>query len=625
MRVKKALIWLLALLMLCAAPAMAEDDELRGYLRGHGWKFVSLGQYPYEKDGTVAPVVWRVLSIENNQALLITEYIIDTQQVIFVSDQRKIDTYDYRRISCYEESDLCEWLNTVAIETLFGSDPARNALIPHATRGELFILDMTEFRNAEYGFSPNTWGDQPSRHAVGTPYAIKARGLFVDHSNSKSPYWVADIKAEEGYRLALVGFNGHLSWGGYARQNVGLRPSIRVDLSQLTVTGGEGTRQKPFILTYTGEVPPAPTASPVPETEEVPAQAEATVVPTAAPTATPAPAATASDEDEILLSFVGDCSIGDSEQYATYETSYHSAIDRNGYDWPFSLVKDYFLADDLTVINLEVVFTDRYAHSDKLYNMVGAPDHVNVLVAGGVEMANTVNNHCMDFHREGYQDTLDTLAAAGVSWFGSVYPGQEHGFDDYPVKEIDGVRIGFIGFSYPQESDKRKISNRIKILKEEQGCDLVVVSLHWGREVTTAPTAGQVAFAKEVIDAGADVIWGHHPHVLQPIMFYKGKPIMFSTGNFTFGTMSQVDPATGIFQLAYEKVNGQVQLKRLQVIPCQTQPSPDFRPFVLTDEDARRDVFKKLVLKKEYARCTNPPASFLETGIIYFENGEMLQ
>ena len=88
--------------------------------------------------------------------------------------------------------------------------------------------------------------------------------------------------------------------------------------------------------------------------------------------------------------------------------------------------------------------------------------------------------------------------------------------------------------------------------------------------------------------------------------------------------MSQVDPSTGIFQLAYERVNGEVQLKRLQVIPCQTQPSPDFRPFVLTDEDARRDVFKKLVYKKGYAKCDNPPESFLETGIVNFENGVML-
>lgn len=626
MRVRKVLIALLALLMLLSIPAMAEEYDLRGYIKGQGWKFVNLGQYPYEKDGTVAPVLWRVLEIENDVALLITEYAIDTQQVIFEKDQKKIDNYDYRRINRYEESDLMPWLNTVCIETLFGGDPVRNLLIPDQTRGELFILNMDELRNPAYGFSANTWGEQPSRQAAGTPYAVRTKGLYSDN-NGKVSYWASDIKDEEAYRLALVGYDGHLSWGGYTRDNVGLRLAIRLDMTELEVTGGQGTRQKPFILTYTGDATPvpAPTATPAPAAEApaVPA-AEATVVPAVEATATPAPTAVPAADDEVLLSFVGDCSIGDSEQYATYDSSYHTCIEKNGYAWPFSLVKEHLAADDLTMANLEVVFTDRRAHSDKLYNMVGDPSHVNVLTEGSVEVVNTVNNHCMDFHRDGYKDTLEVLSGAGVDYFGTIYPWQEDGFDDLLVKEIDGIRFGFMGFSYPADSDLKRIANRVKILKEDEGCDVVIVSLHWGRETYPTPTAGNVAFAKEVIKSGADVIWGHHPHVIQPIIFYMGKPIMFSTGNFTFGTMSQVDPATGIFQLAYERVNGEVQLKRLQVIPCQTQPSPDFRPFVLTEEAARKDVFKKLVYKKGYAKCDNPPESFLETGIVNFEDGVMV-
>ena len=625
MRVKKVLIALLAMLMLLSIPAMAEEYDLRGYIKGQGWKFVNLGQYPYEKNGAVAPVLWRVLEIKDDVALLITEYAIDTQQVIFETDQKKIDNYDYRRITRYEESDLMPWLNTVCIETLFGGDPVRNLLIPDETRGELFILNMDELRNPAYGFSANTWGEQPSRQAAGTPYAVRTRGLYSDN-NGKVSYWAADIKDEEAYRLALVGYDGHLSWGGYTRQNVGLRLAIRVDMSDLEVTGGAGTRQKPFILTYTGNATPVPaptaTATPAPEATAVPV-AEATAVPAWEATAAPAPTAAPSADDEVLLSFVGDCSIGDSEQYATYDSSYHTCIEKNGFAWPFSLVKEHLAADDLTVANLEVVFTNRRAHTDKLYNMVGDPSHVNVLTEGSVEVVNTVNNHCMDFHRDGYLDTLDVLTKAEVDYFGTIYPWQEDGFDDLLVKEIDGIRFGFMGFSYPADSDLKRIASRVKILKEDEGCDIVVVSLHWGRETHPTPTSGNVAFAKEVIKAGADVIWGHHPHVLQSMTFYMGKPIMFSTGNFTFGTMSQVDPATGIFQLAYEKVGDEVQLKRLQVIPCQTQPSPDFRPFVLTDEAARKDVFKKLVYKKGWAKCDNPPESFLETGIVNFVDGVM--
>ena len=190
---------------------------------------------------------------------------------------------------------------------------------------------------------------------------------------------------------------------------------------------------------------------------------------------------------------------------------------------------------------------------------------------------------------------------------------------------MGGIRIGFVGFSYPQDSDIKRIASRIETLKRERGCDLVVVSLHWGRETHMTPESWQMSYAKDVIKAGADVIWGHHPHVIQPIQFYQGKPIFYSTGNFTFGTMSQVDPSTGIFQLTYHRdASGAVVLDQMQVIPCQTQASPDFRPYELTDDAARRAVWTKLTFKKDYVNCENPPASFLDTGIVRFENGQML-
>ena len=106
-------------------------------------------------------------------------------------------------------------------------------------------------------------------------------------------------------------------------------------------------------------------------------------------------------------------------------------------------------------------------------------------------------------------------------------------------------------------------------------------------------------------------------------MFYQGKPIMFSTGIFTFGTSFGSDPATGIFQLAFEKVNGKVYLNRLQVIPCEIQDGPDYRPKVLVDEKERRAMFKKLMMRRSYPKCDNLPESFLETGVVWFENGEM--
>ena len=558
MQARKLLTWLVMLLLLCLIPA-AGAETLRGYEKGNGWHYVNFGEYPYEKDGAVAPVLWRVLDVENNQALMLTEYVIDTQQIIFETDQQKIDKGDYRRINSYEESDLYTWMNTIALDTLLGNDPARNALVDIPGQGKLFILTMEQYLTTEYGFSVDKWDNQPTRHAKGTPYALKARGLYKDDSGNVS-YWAAGIKDMAGTRFALIGFNGHMSWGGYTRKNVGLRMAIKLDLTNFTIQGGAGDKKSPFTLVYAGDdtyVPEAtqatvvmlsapmveetPTAEPTVAPAQVNAAEETTIrqavtmAPQSAATSTPSaengvavndaqtvqPTAAPVQEGETLLSFVGDCSIGDSYQYKDYQTCYHATIDEKGYAWPFSLVNQYLSTDDLTVANLEVVFTQRKSHTDKMYNLVGDPDHVNALVEGSIEMVNTVNNHCMDFYNTGYEDTLAVLEEADIDYFGTVYPGQKNGHDDLGVKEVNGIRFGFVGFSYPQESDKKKIINRINTLKNQEGCDVVIVSLHWGRETHATPEPGQVAMAKELINAGADVIWGHHAHVIQMMLLQE--------------------------------------------------------------------------------------------------------
>ena len=612
---KKLLAFLAALLLMLPCAALA-DSPLRGYVKGEGYQYVSLGAYPYEADGAVAPVLWRVLETKDDQALLLTEYVIDVSQVIFETDEKVIKKQTYRRIDSYAESDLYTHLNTTVLDTLLGDDPLRGALLEEEGGGRLFILTDEQFLRTDYGFVNTRWNEQKSRQAVATPYAL-SRGLYRDRSTGTSPYWVATIRSKDGVKLALVGYNGHLSWGAYTRTNVGLRLSVRLDMAQLRISGGAGTKEDPFLLE--AAAPSAPTEAPTAEPT-----AEPSATPDALPTEEPSPAPSpAARTDSATVSFVGDCSIGDSIQYKKAVSSYHTCIDQNGYDWPFSLVKDVLAADDLTVANLEVVFTARTQHTDKMYNLVADADHVAVLNAGSIELVNTVNNHSMDFGRAGYQDSLATLEAAGVDSFGSIYAGREDGFDLLGVRDVNGIRFGFIGFSYPQEADQKRIADRIATLRE-QGCDVVVVSLHWGRETHPTPTTGQMNYAKRILDAGADMIWGHHPHVLQPIQFYNGKPILYSTGNFTFGTMSNVDPATGIFQLTYQKEEGRVQLTELSVVPCQTQRSPDFRPFILTEEAQRRAVFGKLVLKKEYKGFENPPASFLETGVIRLENGQLV-
>ncbi len=656
---------LLCLLLLLLVPAQA---EIQGYAKGQGYNYVYFGEYPYDKDGAVQPVLWRVLSVQDNRALMLTEYIIDTDQVIFVTDKKVIEDHSYRRIEKFEESDLFPKLSTEYVDRLLGDDPIRNALVPEPNGAILFLLTDEDYVNVDYGFEKSRWAEWPARikshEAQGTPYAIKQRGLYVAYQNDMSPYWVAAVKSPTDYKLQIVGFNGHLSYGAYTRVNIGLRLSVRLDLNQIAISGGEGTRQSPYQLAYTGSAPaasaeaftpalvPNPTemeAYPLPSPEPVyqtntpapvnqtgsallytlapnPTAQSIVPAPTEAPAPTEEPVAQAApaEKNTVTVSFIGDCSIGDSEQYTTAKSSYHVCLRNNGFAWPFSLVKDYLAADDLTVANLEVVFTTRTRHTDKKFNLKGDPSFVQVLNEGSIEMVNTVNNHCMDFMDGGYTDSLAVLEGAGIKHFGTINPGLANPHDDVTVVDVDGVKFGFVGWSYPQEYDLKNISNRILQLKN-LGAEVIVVSLHWGRETYMTPEAWQNTFARNVIDAGADIVWGHHPHVIQPIGIYRGKPIMFSTGNFTFGTMSDVNPATGIFQVTFEKTASGPEMKELKVIPCTTQKSPDFRPKELTEQKDRLAVFKYLTFKKPPYMIENPPASFLETGIIQFENGQMVQ
>jgi len=247
------ILWLLCLAVLLPAQA-----EMRGYARGQGYVYALLGSYPYEKDGTAKPVLWRVLTVENDQALLLTEYIIDTKQIIFETDPKVIENHSFRRIETYAESDLYAWLNSEGIDALLGDEEIRAALIEEPELGLLFPLKQEQYLDEDtYGFSKGQWGEAlnayPKRQAESTPYA-RANGLYVESGNGKSPYWCVAIKGAKDYKFGLVGYNGHISWGAYTNKKVaGLRLALRLDLSKVEITGGLGTQEQPYTLRYTGE------------------------------------------------------------------------------------------------------------------------------------------------------------------------------------------------------------------------------------------------------------------------------------------------------------------------------------------------------------------------------------
>lgn len=249
---KRAIFSLTAfLLALCLAGTMAYAEQIpRGYLRGEGFQYYEIGQYPQNREGESEPLVWRALYLEDNQLLLITEYVIDIQQVIFETDEKIIKEHAYRRIDTFSQSDLYEWMNTVMLQTILGDSQLRNALI-EGENGFLYPLTDEQFLKPEYGFSAARYGIVRVRMASPTAYA-EERGVYLD-DNGASPYWVATIKGADGYMLQIVGYDGHLSYGAYTRVNIGLRPSLTLNLSLITFTGGEGTKENPFQIAYNAD------------------------------------------------------------------------------------------------------------------------------------------------------------------------------------------------------------------------------------------------------------------------------------------------------------------------------------------------------------------------------------
>ena len=607
--------WLLLLLLVfCFSTAAAEG--LRGYNKEMGgYQYLQLGTYPYEQDGQVAPVLWRVLEVKDQEALLMTEYVIECKQVTFIDNEKDREKHNYPDLTDFQDSDLAKWLNSDMIFSMFAEDPMINA-VKETERGKLWLLDYDELTRIDWGFEKGVWGKKlKTRRAYTTPYAQKS-GVYVDRSTGTCSWWVGTLRYKSGKKRWLASVDGHISVGFFGRVNVGIRPAMRVDLDRIGIVSGAGTKDDPFIAEY--------------QDVSVSSRPFRAVAEASASDVQFVSEKTADDESgEIVLSFIGDCSIGDATQSRASEASLTNVIKSKGYDWPFSLLSDHLQNDDYTFANLEVVFTERAGlKSSKKYNMIGQPDFVNVLLNSGIDVLNTVNNHCFDFTEKGYQDTLDALDQAGLNHFGTIYPGMAQESDILGVVDIKGIRIGMLGLSYPHDTQAtvKVITSRIRKLREEYGCNLVVCSFHWGHEEhMTKFDREQFSLAQKTIDAGADLIWGHHPHVLQPVFFYKGKPVMMSTGNFIFGTMSQVNPATGIFQLHYQVSEQGPVLTELSVIPCETGKRGDYRPFELTEEKDRLTCWGYLVYKKKVSKMENLPASFANTGrVLISPEGELL-
>lgn len=284
---------------------------------------------------------------------------------------------------------------------------------------------------------------------------------------------------------------------------------------------------------------------------------------------------------EILLSFVGDCTIGTEESFDE-DTNFNSFYEYYGKDFFFYKVKDILAADDITVINMEGTLTDSTEREDKEFAFKGKKEFSEILVSGSVEAANMANNHSHDYGEQSFTDTVEELESKGIKTFG---------YDDVTVIEAKGYKIGFFGIYELKDHLERKdqVKSCIQKLKE-QGADVIAASFHWSNELVTIPDENQRELGHYAIDEGADLVVGHHPHVLQGIEEYKGKTIAYSLGNFCFGgNQDPRDYDSVIFQKKFTFVKGELTGSETNLIPCRIASEyygNNYQPMALEGEEA---------------------------------------
>lgn len=243
--------------------SMGEDiSQIHGYEKQVGYVYIQMGTYPMERNGKRGPVIWRVLSAENNEMFAISEYILDIHQIIECDNKNDAEkTRKFRRIADYGESDLNIWMNSDMLSDLCSEQDFSNALI-ETRYGKLAILDYEQATNTAYGFTNSPTGKQMSRASKGTEYARTKRiypdwGSCLSGEENHHAYWIASLRSpddpENCIKMHIVGGNGHISAGVYTRVNIGVRPVITVDMTKLQIVSGTGTVKDPYIISILAE------------------------------------------------------------------------------------------------------------------------------------------------------------------------------------------------------------------------------------------------------------------------------------------------------------------------------------------------------------------------------------
>jgi len=273
------------------------------------------------------------------------------------------------------------------------------------------------------------------------------------------------------------------------------------------------------------------------------------------------------------------------------DASAAQVMKREGYDYAFAGSAPLYADSEIVLANLEGPLTSRGDKADKKYTFRSPAAVATALKAAGINAVTLANNHSLDYGEPGLSDTIKALKASGIGYFGA--GENRHAAREALIMKVGGVRIGMLGYSltFPEEfwagesragtafGHRQWIIDDVTALKKR--VDLVLVSFHWGQEGKTKLRSYQPLLAHAAIDAGADVVIGHHPHIAQGIERYRGRAIIYSLGNYVFGSYSNRVQygLVGVFTVHDKKIS-ELKLMPVDVNNFRVQ----FRPVALKGE-----------------------------------------
>lgn len=303
----------------------------------------------------------------------------------------------------------------------------------------------------------------------------------------------------------------------------------------------------------------------------------------------------------LTLSAAGDCTLGVTQQHG-YENSFHEYYDTYGETYFFENFKEIFEKDDLTLVNLECVLTDSNNRVEKAFNLKGKPKYTKIMTLGSIEAVSLGNNHTRDYGMESLVDTQEALTQAGILY----------AYNDtvsYFTSE-EGIVVAMVSASILASSRSYEtylLEGVAEAVKAD--ADIIIACCHWGIEGDYYPTDYQQQIGHKLIDAGADLVLGHHPHVLQGIEEYNGKIICYSLGNFCFGgNRNPAEKNTIVYQQTFTFADDRLQPEiDAKIIPSRVSGHSnynDFQPMIATGEQAESIINKMNQYSAPYSNVT---------------------